>query len=181
MEGLARPARNFASVHISAPSLEAIGVGSVSFILNRGAAAPKFSTGVHVMDQVRLTDEDMDPQDMPDRLAFASDATGKDTLFSWTMPDAAILRSGAPDFGFPGYEIASATLIVDRAIDLPVDEESAAMEAAFVITKGDQYIEGTFNISLIPMGSQDEQFGPAIFESGTTIGWGYNKTLYGKK
>ncbi len=75
----------------------------------------------------------------------------------------------------------AATLIIDRAIDLPVDEETAAMEAAFGMTTGDQYIEGTFNISLIPMESQGEQFEPEIFEFGATTEWGYNKALHGSK
>jgi hypothetical protein len=175
MEELARPERNSASVHISAPSLEAIGVDSVSFNLNRGGATPKFPAGAHTMDQVRIWDIEMDPVDLPDRIVYVSDATGKENLFSWTMPDAQFLRSADPDFDLPGYEIASAVLTIDRAIDLPVDPDAAEMAATFGLTTGEQYIEGTLNISLIPMGSKGEQFGPNIFEFATTLGWGYAK------
>ncbi len=175
MEELARPERNSATLHISAPSLEAIGVSSVSFDLNRGGAAPKFITGIHTMDQVRLYDTEMSPPDLPDRIVYLSDATGQETLFSWTVPDAEFLRRSVPDFDFPGYEIASAVLTIDTAIDLPADPSAAEMAKTFGLITGEQYIEGTLNISLIPMGSKGEQFGPTTFEFATTVDWGYYK------
>lgn len=170
MEGLARPQRNHAMLHISSPSLEAIGVKSTSFILNRGSGVPKFNTGVHVMDQVRLTDEEKKPKDLPDRIASVSDITGANSMFSWTSPDAAHLRNRAPEYDFTGYEIASAVLAIDTAVDLDVEDEQMAG-----MTFGRQNVEGTLTLSLIPMGGTGEQFGPTVFEFGTTIEWGLIK------
>jgi len=67
--------RNTASLHIAAPSLKAIGMKSFSFSLNRKSADPKFTTGVHQMDQYdTLALQKANPLNavLPDRLAFGS-------------------------------------------------------------------------------------------------------------
>lgn len=171
-----KPTRNSVTLHVASPSLKAAGVKSFSFNLNRGDATPKFTTGVHVMDQVQLAGRIPDPAfQLPDRMAFVSDVTGKETLFSWSSPDAAYLKAKGQGFDFPGFEIASAVLTIESADDLPMDnfETDFALKAGMII--GEQYIEGTLNISLIPMGSKGEIYGPTTFEFGTTIEWGYSK------
>lgn len=171
-----KPIRNSATLHIASPSLKAAGVKSFSFNLNRGDAAPKFSTGVHVMDQVQLAGKVPSPSSqLPDRMAFVSDVTGKETLFSWSSPDAAYLKAKAPAFDFQGFEIVTATLIVDRAVDLPMDKFKTDFARQAGMTIGEQYIEGTLIITLNPMGSKGEMYGPTTFEFGTPIDWGYSK------
>lgn len=174
--GAGIPVRNTATLHISSPSLKASGVKSFGFVLNRGDAPPKFTSGVYVMDQVQLAGRKPSPSFLlPDRMAFVSDVTGKETLFSWSSPDAAYLKAKAPGFDFPGFEISSAVLNIESAVDLPMDSfETDYARRAGMIT-GKQYIEGTLKIILIAMGSKGEIYGPTTFEFGVPIDWGYSK------
>lgn len=170
------PIRNTVTLHISSPSLKATGIKTFTFTINRGDAAPKFTTGVHVMDQVQLAGRNpTQGEQLPDRMAFVADATGEHTMFSWSSPDAAYLKGRAPDFDFPGFEISDATLIIDKVVDVPMDDFKIdfARQAGMVI--GEQYVEGTLKITLIPMGSKGEMYGPATFEFGVPIDWGYSK------
>lgn len=180
MEDLPRPERNTASIHISAPSLEAVGMKSFSFTLNRGSQTPVFFEGVHVMDQARI-EIFQTGADLPDRLGFGSDLTGRETMFTHTAPDAAHLRANAGGFDFPGYEIASAVLTINTATDVPIDAFEAEFALKSDMVMGEQYVAGTLTISFIPMGSTGQQYGPTTFEFGRTIGWGYNKSLHAGK
>ena len=173
--------RNTAVIHISSPSLKAVGVKHFSFSLNRNSEDPKFTTGVHVMDQYDSRDMAEDnPMDavLPDRLAFGSDLTGENSMFTHTTPDAARLRALADEIDFTGYEIASAVLTIDVTRDVPMDDSKVeyARQANMVI--GSQYVTGTLSISLIPIGRTGSQYGPTTFEFGRTIDWGYSKSLY---
>lgn len=176
--------RNTAVIHIAAPSIRAVGMQSFSFSLNRKSNDPKFTTGVHVMDHYNtaqmMKDNPLDSV-LPDRLAFGSDLTGENSMFTHTSPDAAHLRANAGGFDFTGYEITSAALMIDTAVDVPME----AMELDFAqkagMVAGEQYITGTLTISLIPLGSTGQQYGPTTFEFGTTIGWGYSKSLHSGK
>lgn len=162
------PKRNTATISISSPSLEKIGIRSFAFLDNRGDGQPKFSSGVHVMEQILTYGVENPP--LADRHGFVSDLSGKNALFSATSPDAAVLRSGG--YTGTGYEIASAILTIDNAVDVPLEPSEGDMAAAAGMTIGRQYIEGTLTISLIPLASTGEQFGPTTFEFGTTMDWG---------
>lgn len=174
MADLDRPERNAVTVSLSSPALEKIGVGRFSFTHFTFGADPKFKTGVQTMDQVRI--KWWEVTDLPNNMASASDASGQNSMFSHTVPDAAHMRA-AGEVDFTGYEIASAMLSIDQADDIPLDEFAAESARAANMVMGEQYIEGTITFSLIPMGSQGEQFGPTTFEFGTTADWGYVKGL----
>lgn len=168
------PTRNTASFHIESPSLKAAGIKAASFNLNRGGGRPKFSTGVHVMDQATLL---RIPQggSLPDRVVFVNDAEGQESMFSYTVPDAAFLRANGGGIDWAGFEIASAVLTIQSAVDVPLDEfEEKYLNGAGMVM-GRQYIEGTFSLSLIPMGSKGAQYGPTTFEFGEMIDWGLPK------
>lgn len=171
--------RNTATLHVSSPSLRAIGMKSFSFLLNRKSSDPKFTTGVHIMDQYS-TKQMMKKKltVLPDRLAFGSDLSGETSMFTHTSPDAANLRANAGGIDFTGYEIFSAVLNIDTANDVPLDDFEAEFARKAGMVTGEQYIEGTLTISLIPMGSTGQQFGPTSFEFGTTLEWGYSKSLH---
>lgn len=173
--------RNTAVIHIAAPSLKAIGMKTFHFSLNRKSADPKFTTGVHVMDQYdSRAMAEANPMNavLPDRLASGSDLTGENAMFTHTTPDAARLRSLAHAVDFTGYEIASAVLTIDETHDVPLEDSQIeyARQANMVI--GAQYVTGTLTISLIPIGSKGSQYGPTTFEFGRTIDWGYSNSLY---
>lgn len=172
--------RNTATLHVSAPSLRAIGIKSFSFLLNRKSGAPKFATGVHIMDQYstkQMMKDNPLGSVLPDRLAFGSDLSGETSMFTHTSPDAANLRANAGGIDFTGYEIASAVLTIDTAIDAPVDDFEAEFARQAGMVTGEQYITGTLIISLIPMGGTGQQFGPTSFEFGTALEWGFSKSL----
>ena len=176
MADLDRPERNGVTVSISSPALKKIGVGGFSFTHFTFGADPKFKQGVEVMDQVRI--EWWEVTDLPNNMASASDATRQNALFSHTSPDAAHMKERVQgQIDLPGYEIASAVLSIDRVDDIPLDEFAAQSARAANMVSGEQYIEGTLTFSLIPMGSQGEQFGPTTFEFGTLADWGYIKGL----
>lgn len=156
---------NTVRIHISAASLERAGLGSVSFILNRGHGIPKFPTGVQTVDQMRR-------KDLPTRMVLGSDITRKSSFFVLTGPDADKVRKDNPGMDFPGYEIDSAVLQIDSAVDVPELDHNVSTPG---FETGDQFIEGTLSLSLIPMGNNGEQYGPTTFEFRTEIGWGVMK------
>ena len=99
-------------------------------------------------------------------------------MFTHTSPDAAHLRAEAGGVDFTGYEISSAVLTIDTAVDIPLDDFTTEFARKAGMVQGEQYIEGTLNISFIPMGSTGQQYGPTTFEFGTKMGWGYSKSLH---
>lgn len=154
--------RNGVSLHLSAPSLDAIGMDSVYFVLYVGHGEPKFLAGVQVMDQViRGTG--------PDRLLVGSDKSRKSSYFTLSGPEADLAREKIAPSELRGYEVASAVLTIDRAVDRNDLEADLAPPGH---TLGTQYVEGTLSVSFIPMGSEGEQYGPTTFEFGTDIDWG---------
>lgn len=154
--------RNNVSIHISAPSLETAGFGSVSFILYRGHGTPKFPTGVQVVDQMKR-------KDLPTRIVIGSDLSNEVSYFTLTGPDADKLREDNPGIDYPGYEIVSGVLTIDNAVDIPKRDHDVSPPGYEL---GDQFIEGNLSLSFIPMGSTGEQYGPTTFEFRTEIGWG---------
>ncbi len=176
MADLDRPERNGVTVSVSTPALMEIGVGGFSFTHFTFGADPKFKPGVETMDQVRV--EWWEVTDLPNNMASATDATGENSLFSHTSPDAAHMKEQVKgQIDLTGYEIASAVLSINRADDIPLDDFAANYARAANMVSGQQYIEGTIAFSLIPMGSQGEQYGPTTFEFGTLVDWGYVKGL----
>ena len=172
--------RNTAVIHIAAPSLKAIGMKGFSFSLNRKSAEPKFTAGIHVMDQYdsrAMAEANPMNSVLPDRLAFGSDLAGENAIFTHTTPDAARLRSIAHSIDFTGYEIASAVLTIDETHDVPLEDSQIEYARRANMVIGAQYVTGTLTISLIPIGSKGSQFGPTTFEFGRTIDWGYSKSL----
>ena len=155
--------RNIASLHFSAPSLEAAGLGHVSFSLYVGHGRPKFSTGTENVDHMRMID-------LPDRIILGSDITNKHSFYIMTKPDMDKVREANPGVDFPGYEVASGILMIETAVDMPDDGGVPGK-----IEAGTQYVTGSFTISLIPKGSKGDQFGPTTFEFGTEVPWAYFK------
>lgn len=95
-------------------------------------------------------------------------------MFTHTTPDSARIRA-VTGIDFTGYEIASAVLTIDKAVDLPVDDFAAEYARKANMVTGQQYIAGTLTLSLIPLGSTGAQFGPTTFEFAITMDWGYVK------
>lgn len=150
--------RNRASIHISAPSLEAIGMWIVNFQLYVGHDDAKFPTGVQIMDQVRRGEE-------ADRI-FVGSSREEPSYFTHTGPDADFARKNYEPSQHRGYEVTSAVLTINSTVDIELDDNPSGY------TTGVQFVEGTFTVSFIPMGSEGVQYGPTTFEFGTQIHWG---------
>jgi len=156
------------------PRLKSGDLKNVSFLLNRKSKAPSFPTGVHVMDQARVQTIEKPP--LPDRIVMGSPLIEDSALiFLFTGPDARHFRERAGGLNLKGYEVTTAVLHIDTAVDVPVDEfeVNAARRGGMII--GSQYVTGTFTLGLVPMGNSGQQYGPTTFEFGTVAEWGYFK------
>lgn len=175
-KGLGSPARNTASLLFNSPSFESLELKTLSIALNRKSNDPKFTTGIQSIDQVRiLTTED---KPLPDFLVFGS-STRSDFSMSilHTSPDANHLRS-QPPIDIPLYETVTAVLAINRVIDIPVEPFEAEFSRMAGMIMGKQYIEGTFTLLLVPIASTGQAYGPVTFEFGTTLDWGYSKSMH---
>lgn len=155
------PERNEASIKVSAPSLEAIGLEVFSFSVNRGVGKPpKFETGVFVMDQAH-------PKEWPNNQARGTNFSNSEAGFTVATPMANFLREELHPNLLTGYEITSSVLTIEYVKDLDEEDISAAKV-------GTQYVRGTLAVTLVPLGSTGDSYSGA-FEFGGEVNWGIFK------
>mgnify|MGYP000306609960 CR=1 FL=1 len=155
------PERNEASIKVTSPSLEAIGLEVFSFSANQGIGKPpRLKIGVFIMDQAPL-------KTMPSNKARGTSFSNSSTYYTVNTADAKALHEKIPRSELTGYEITSAVLTIDYVEDIETEEIPGAIS-------GTQYARGNISISLVPLGLKGDTFS-GTFEFGTQVDWGIFK------